>query len=130
MPNRLIQLFAEDPRYTPDAYAFVLAALHHTQETLGRSDKEELASRHVSARELLEGVRELGLLQFGRLALPVLPSWGLASTSDVGEIVYNLIRYEQMSKTDSDQRGEFDDVYDFEEVFHRQFKISMDKVQI
>ena len=46
------------------------------------------------------------------------------STSDFGELVYNLIRIEQMRKSDSDRREDFDDVYDFEDAFEPQFEFS------
>ena len=36
--------------------------------------------------------------QFGYLARMVLSRWGIESTSDFGELVYNLIRIEQMRK--------------------------------
>ena len=123
MPNHLAQLFSEDSRYPPEAYAFVIAALQHTQESLERTKLPELDQRHVSAVELLEGLRDFALKQFGRLTLPVLHPGGITSTSDVGDIVYNLIEYQQMSKTDSDSRTEFDNIFDFEEVFQNDFQI-------
>ena len=129
MPSNLRQLFAEDRRYAPEAYAFVLEALGHAQEKLGRYEHPQKQRRHVTAVELLEGLRDLALKQFGLMALPVLYNWGVRTTSDVGEIIYNLIRAEHMSKTDSDKRSDFDDVYDFEDVFRRQFKVGLDASQ-
>ena len=38
---------------------------------------------------------------------------GTASTSDIGEIVYNLIASGDLDKTPADQRSDFDDVFDF-----------------
>ena len=69
---------------------------------------------HVSGAELCESVRRLGLRQFGSLAAPVFGHWGVRSTSDIGDIVYNLIEAGDLEKTPADSRADFDDVYDFE----------------
>jgi uncharacterized repeat protein (TIGR04138 family) len=57
----------------------------------------------------------------------VLNSWGVHSTSDFGEIVYNLIGIREMKKSDSDRREDFDDVYDFDEAFVKDFAILLPK---
>jgi uncharacterized repeat protein (TIGR04138 family) len=59
------------------------------------------------------------------MAKTVLNSWGVNSTGDFGEIVYNLIAIKEMRKSEADRREDFDDVYDFEEAFVRQFEIKM-----
>jgi uncharacterized repeat protein (TIGR04138 family) len=130
MSSSLTQLLVQDRRYAPEAYAFVMKSLHHAQALLGRLKHKDIQQRHLSAAELLEGVRDLALEQFGLLALPVLNHWGLRTTSDVGEIVYNLIRAEHMSKTDSDKRSDFDDVYNFDDVLHNQFKFDLSDVEL
>ena len=61
----------------------------------------------------------------GYMAKTVLNSWGIHSTADLGEIVYNLIQVELMKKSDTDRREDFDDVYDFDEVFCQKFKIDV-----
>jgi uncharacterized repeat protein (TIGR04138 family) len=55
----------------------------------------------------------------------VVNSWGVTSTSDFGEIVYKLIEIGEMTKSDHDQREDFDDVYDFTHAFHREYQIRM-----
>ena len=57
------------------------------------------------------------------MAKLVLGNWGMHSTRDFGEIVFNLIRIGRMRKTPQDRREDFDDVYDFEQAFCRQFRI-------
>ena len=52
----------------------------------------------------------------------VLGSWGIGSTSDLGELVYNLIRIKQMRKSETDRREDFNDVYDFEDAFEPKFE--------
>jgi uncharacterized repeat protein (TIGR04138 family) len=73
--------------------------------------------RHVTGQQLCEGIREYALSQFGLMAKVVLNSWGIQSTSDFGEIVYNLIRVGVLKKSSRDRRAHFNDVYDFEHAF-------------
>ena len=82
--------------------------------------------RHVTGRDLCLALKQLAHEQYGRLAKLVLASWGLRSTSDFGEIVYNLIRIGEMSKSDSDRRADFDDVYDFDALVE-EFAITKDE---
>ncbi|ODU00343.1 MAG: hypothetical protein ABS79_03565 [Planctomycetes bacterium SCN 63-9] len=72
---------------------------------------------HVSGQEFCESARRLALRQFGFLARMVLDSWGIRSTSDMGEIVYSLIASGHLEKTPQDRREDFDDVYDFATAF-------------
>jgi uncharacterized repeat protein (TIGR04138 family) len=55
----------------------------------------------------------------------VLNSWGVKSTGDFGEIVFNLIGIGQMRKTADDQREDFDNVFDFETGLRQSFKITL-----
>lgn len=80
--------------------------------------------RHLTGQELCEAIRVYASEQYGYLAKCVLNSWGLKSTSDFGEIVFNLIEIQHMRKTKHDRREHFDNVYDFEEAFVRDFKIT------
>ena len=59
------------------------------------------------------------------MAKAVLNSWGVQSTGDLGEIVYNLISAEQMSKSARDRREDFDDVFDFKKAFLDDFDFSV-----
>ena len=82
------------------------------------------APRHLTGQELCEAMRVFALEQFGMLAKCVLNSWGVKSTSDIGEIVYNLIQIGEMRKTPADRREDFDDVFDFDEGLVKSFKIT------
>ena len=111
-PEDLLRdLVARDPRYRPDAYRFVFEALDYTLKHLGRK------AGHVSGRELLEGLRDCALEQFGGLAGLVFEQWGVRATQDFGEIVFNLVEAGLMGKTETDSREDFRDVYDFRDVF-------------
>lgn len=99
-----------DPRYAFHAYCFLFEALEHTVRKLGER-------RHVSGRELLTGIRDLALLQFGGLARMVLEGWGIRRTEDFGEMVFHLVDAGLMGKTESDTKEDFRDVYDFDAAF-------------
>ena len=88
-----------------------------------KSRTSEEKESHLTGQQLCEPIRRYALEQFGYLAQVVLKSWGVTSTSDFGEIVYNMIRAEQMRKSPSDRREHFDNVYDFEEAFGKKFRI-------
>ena len=69
--------------------------------------------RHVSGRDLLYGISEYTLDQFGPLSRTVLERWGVLETRDFGEIVFILVDNNMMSKTDEDSIEDFIDVFDF-----------------
>ncbi len=112
-------------RYHHNAYQFVFAALRYTQQQLGRTvaqgpDNEDA---HISGRELLSGVRELALEQFGLMTRTVFEQWGIESTGDFGRIVFELVERGEMRKTERDRLSDFVDLYDFDEVFDRRYRI-------
>lgn len=117
-------------RYHPQAYLFVTESLRLTQELLGREhrDESEDHSAHISGRELLDGVRLLGLRQFGMLAPCVFRSWGIQSTEDFGHVVFELVERGELRKTEQDQLSDFRDVYLFETVFQDEYPLDTSKV--
>ena len=106
--ERLRTVARIDGHYDVQAYRFVFESLNHTIAKLSEP-------RHVTARELLDGIRELAKEKFGLLARTVFENWGLSSTKDFGEIVFSLVSYGLMGKTDEDRLEDFDSVYDFKE---------------
>lgn len=114
----------EDDRYTREAYGFLKEALDFTMDK-ERKRKGKVVSkvhRHVTGQELLEGVREYALDQFGPMAYTVLTSWGLERCEDFGEMVFNLIEYGVFSKNEDDTKEDFATIYDFEEAFVKPFQ--------
>ena len=112
-----IELLAEcDGRYKKEAYLFIYDALQYTVDKLGKASlpKEQ---RHISGCDLLYGISEYGMDQFGPLTRSVFAHWGINATRDFGEIVFNLVKSNLMSKTDRDCIEDFTDVYDFAEEF-------------
>ncbi|MEL7335861.1 MAG: Minf_1886 family protein, partial [Planctomycetota bacterium] len=80
-----------------------------------------VAGQHITGQQLCHAARMYALSQYGFLAAKVLSQWGIRSTGDLGNLVYNLIKIEQMHKSDSDRREDFDDVYSFDDAFHPEF---------
>ncbi len=108
-------LLNQDARYDAEAYNFIYEALDYTLKVVvGQSTRSNM---HVSGPELLEGVRRFAIQQFGCLAKMVLENWGICSTADVGEIVFNLVEFDLMGKQDSDSKLDFLNVYCFEDAF-------------
>jgi len=115
----LERIRAKDPRYPHDAYRFVREALDHTQKTSGKDSRGR--PRHVSPQELLQGIREHALAQFGPMVMTVLSEWGIRSCQDFGEIVFNMVENELLAKTENDTRAGFAGGYDFDEAFRKPF---------
>ncbi|HOY10288.1 MAG TPA: hypothetical protein PLB05_09485 [Candidatus Omnitrophota bacterium] len=115
LDDMLLEICERDPRYKDDAYEFVLEALSYTQKRLRRS-------RHVTGKELLEGIKDLLIEKFGPLTLTVLQHWGIKTTEDFGYIVFNMVEKKILSKTEEDNIESFKDVYDFEAVFNKRYR--------
>jgi uncharacterized repeat protein (TIGR04138 family) len=134
--DQLARVIARDSRYTIEGYAFVLESLklarhRKLKEKRKRQDqargprkrRRSTASErdqgqaddpgHVTGRELCLAARQLALRYFGSLSIVVLEEWGIRSTSDIGEIVFNLIASGDLDKTPEDKRSDFDGVFDF-----------------
>src|SRR5690348_3713768 len=79
----------KDPRYQRDAYRFVREALDHTTQHVSKVNRAQ--ARHVSGQELLAGIRDFAMQQFGPMAMLVLEHWGIRTCQDFGEIVFNMV---------------------------------------
>jgi uncharacterized repeat protein (TIGR04138 family) len=154
--DQLPRIIACDPRYALDAYAFVLEALHYARlQKLKAQDRAPNKPRpspspsppprrgpkprpprarrtgpagHVTGQEVCESLRRLALRQFGLMAQAVLSHWGIRSTSDIGEIVYNMIATGDLEKTPEDSRADFDNVFDFATALRPKLILARDDV--
>jgi uncharacterized repeat protein (TIGR04138 family) len=91
-----------------------------------RAIAQQEGEHHVSGRQLLEGIRELALHQFGFLARTVFRLWNIHKTADFGEIVFNLIEANHMSRRPEDRREDFHDVFDLNEALAAGFHIELE----
>jgi uncharacterized repeat protein (TIGR04138 family) len=147
MPDAaMMRLLQEDQRFPLDGYIFVYQALAYAQNVLEMGadvasdsaalDAEEEEAddeaddapsgpeRHVTGQQLCEAIRQFALEQYGYMAKTVLNCWGIHTTGDFGDIVFNLIRIGRMRKTPDDSRADFENVYDFETAFQQDFRIT------
>jgi uncharacterized repeat protein (TIGR04138 family) len=115
----LDSIVRSDPRYQRDAYVFLRDALDFT--TKQQKKAKGTSIRHVSGPELLEGLRRYALKEFGPLVVTVFDSWGIHSSEDIGNMVFNLIGAGIFGKTEEDSIEDFRNIYDFEEVFVKPF---------
>ena len=119
--QRIIEaIMRDDKRYAAGAYVFVRMALDYTVKNSSVANPGKKAS-HVSAAQLLEGVREFALETFGPMSAVLFEEWGVKSTADIGEIVFNMIKVGEMSKTDEDRLEDFSGGYDFHDAFVRPY---------
>jgi len=116
-----------DRRYSRHAYYFVLDALDYTMAHLGR-DRLTGEDRHVGGRELLEGIREYAADQYGPMADVVFERWGIGAAPDFGEIVFNLVDAELLSRRATDSRLDFVDTVDFRDEFAQRHRESLDRI--
>jgi uncharacterized repeat protein (TIGR04138 family) len=115
----LESVVATDPRYLREAYIFLRDALDFT--TKQQKKMKGVSVRHVTGPELLDGVRQYALKEFGPMVITVFDSWGIHSCEDIGHMVFNLIGAGVFGKTEQDSIEDFKNVYDFEEAFVRPF---------
>ena len=115
----LDSIVATDNRYSREAYVFLRDALDYT--TKQQKKTKGAAVRHVAGPELLEGVRQYALKEFGPMVLPVFSYWGIHRCEDIGHMVFNLIEAGIFGKTEEDSLEDFKNVYDFEEAFVKPF---------
>ncbi len=117
------QIRQNDARFAPGAYHFVRQALDYTLKRPERQNADG-SSKHVSGQELLDGIREYALDQFGPLSITVLDDWGVTRCEDFGEIVFNLVDFGVLGKTENDRREDFAGGYTFTDAFLSPFRPS------
>ena len=115
----LDQILAKDERFHRDAYLFMREALDFTQKLIGTKNQGKV--RHVSGQELLDGLRQYALAQFGPMTVTVFEEWGIRNCKDFGEIVFNMVEIGLLAKTEKDTRDDFQNGYDFTDAFRKPF---------
>ncbi|MCI5778237.1 MAG: hypothetical protein MR051_00205 [Lentisphaeria bacterium] len=99
--RKVAGLLKREPRYQAEAYHFVAEAVNFTAEQQKRRG-------HVSAAQLLDGIRKFAAEKFGAVAEAVLTEWGVKSESDAGTIVYLLIEVGLLRASEEDRPEDFD----------------------
>lgn len=110
----LEKIIEQDTRYKLEAYTFVLAALNFTINKLKRTG-------HVSGGELLDGIKEYAIFQFGRMTKTVFEHWGIKETLDFGYIVFNMVNNGVLGKREEDNINDFNNKYNFYDAFEKNY---------
>ncbi|MBO5959895.1 MAG: hypothetical protein J6Q65_07205 [Lentisphaeria bacterium] len=103
----LQEIVKRDPKYPVAAYKFVSAGVQYTVQSLQKASKNGL-ERHVTGQELLRGILEFAVLQYGFLAPDVLEYWNFRTGRDIGNAVYTLIGAKILSASPNDRIEDFD----------------------
>tara|TARA_R100000027_G_scaffold38868_1_gene28760 strand:+ start:885 stop:1277 length:393 start_codon:yes stop_codon:yes gene_type:complete len=114
------RICAENGRFHPNAYVFVRQGLDFTVANL-RERGELKVRQHISGPKLLEGIRSFALEQYGPMTKAVLDHWNIESCRDFGTIVFELVDYGVLGKTDDDDIRDFEKGYDFYDAFEKPF---------
>ena len=99
-------IMAEESRYDAEAFELIAEAVPFTT---GRLE----VHRHVTALELLTGMKDYARQEYGVVAAEVLLHWGLHTAADAGRIVYLLIGAKLLSASEEDREEDFDIDFDF-----------------
>ena len=102
------------PRYKAEAYAFVMIVIDDIQESLE-------VRRHISGEVLLAGLKEYASSKYGPMAKEVLNSWGVYTTEDIGNIVFMMVRFGILDKTEEDSIEDFKEGFNFTTVFEEDY---------
>ena len=100
-------IVGKDHRYDGRAYALLMDCVHY----LGKD------GRHMSGADILDEFRERALDQYGPLTYDVLTEWGLSTTEDIGEMMFNLTEGRRVQKDDNATPESFVGGNDFKEAF-------------
>lgn len=123
MKKTIEEIAREDGRYDARALKFVFEGLAETIEALRNQEDPDAMPRHITGQELSWGLAQAARKRWGRLAGMVLGYWGLSRTRDFGEIVYLMIDYGWMTSQDTDTIDDFNNVFNFKDVFETAYSI-------
>ncbi len=115
------ELVEKDKRYPAAAYYFIRDGLDHTVRQQRRGARG--VQRHVSGQELSQGLAAFALAEFGPMARFTLATWGLHTTEDFGEVVYNLIEIGLFSQSKNDRKEDFNGSCNLEEALTKPYRV-------
>ena len=113
------KILRNDLRYPAAAYEFINDSVRFTIRKLQR-DTRSRRERHVCGAELIQGVADYAVQEFGPLAWNVLEEWGLVCGSAIGDVVFNMIRSGLLTASENDSREDFNCVPDLRKILPAQ----------
>jgi uncharacterized repeat protein (TIGR04138 family) len=119
------EVILEDGRYPLEAFGFLHDGLTKAVREIHGDEPPAEGQRHVTGKQLCEGLRDLAIERWGMLARVVLNKWNIRETIDFGNMVYLLVENNFMRKTDEDSLEDFRDVFEFDKAFsgYRAFEL-------
>jgi len=126
-------------KYPIEAFAFVNRGLEFTvrhihgepaagQDAPDDSEVQDVAgeesSRHISGKDLCQGLRDYAIEQYGLMARGVLRKWNIHACEDFGHIVFAMVDAGLMHKTDDDSIHDFIGVFEFAQAFRPSLELS------
>lgn len=114
------EIYRKDNSFDPEVYSFVREGLDYTLKSLKRHGQN--GNRHVSGQELLNGLRDYALREYGPMSKTVLNLWGVNTCEDFGRIVFNLVNSNVLGKTDADSPNDFKNGFNFDDAFVKPFE--------
>lgn len=119
------QVILEDPRYPRDAYFFIREGFDAAIQRL--SEKENLPPeqrpRHpITGKELSFQLKEYALDLYGPMAAFVLNEWNIHSTSDFGNLVFNLVEAGIFAQNKGDKKSDFDNLFDLMDELQKPYR--------
>lgn len=117
-----------DGRFDRDAYFFVRDALEFTAKSQrrgvargGERTGTPAPPHHVTGQQLLEGIRQFALKEYGSMATTVFEHWRISRCEDFGAMVFNLIEAGIFGKNATDTMDDFRGGFDFRSAFVEPF---------
>jgi len=116
----------EDDSFPPMAYCFVRDSVHKALDDIAKARRNSTfdneAPPDIRGADLCRFFKDALIARFGPCAIDVLDTWRIKSTRDFGKIVFKLVSVEILGKSENDSIDDFNDVYDFIEVFVAPYK--------
>ena len=127
-PDVIKEIQAKDGRYAKGAYYFIREALDHTLKSLDKNTRKNKG--HVSGGELLEGIRVYAIDRFGPMSKTLLNHWNINTCKDFGEIVFMLVEYGILGRTDNDSIKDFENGYEFTDALRFHLCLETKRIKI
>lgn len=105
--------------YKREAYYYVARAIESLHDKIR---EEENRRRHISGRELVDGMISLAKEDYGYLAYAVFEEWGIRTTEDIGTIVFLMVEEGILAAQSSDSKKDFKDVCDLKKAFEEEYR--------
>ncbi|KIE58900.1 hypothetical protein A946_05720 [Methylacidiphilum kamchatkense Kam1] len=113
------EIVEKDSRYLKESYYFVREGLEHTLKTIGKQKHQKI--EQLSGKQILEGLKDYALKEFGPMSKLVLNEWGVKSCKDFGQMIKNMDLYGLLGKTEMADLKDFQKGYSFTTAFVKPF---------